>query len=414
MQYQLLPDLTADEFDSLKADIAARGVMVPVELDETGAVLDGHHRVRACAELGITDYPRIIRTGMSEDEKREHVLALNLERRHLTRIQRQELAEKLREYGWSLRRIGTKLGVHNTTVYADLENSGAGNPAPAADVVPATVTGSDGKHYPAKRRDVVTDTPRATDRALDLLAGGAEPPKSITTAADLAQASRRQAAAEREQEVKEHAAEFIPSDLLSLYHGRFQDVCAGMEPESVGLIYTDPPYGKEWLSLWDDLGLVAARLLKPGGLLVAYTGKLHFPYCLDALAANLDYHWMCAVGYQGKGATVFGRRFWGHYRPLLVFRKGEAWEHTYTDDFLYQTADRAADQALHPWAQSDFAATQYIERLSLPGEVVLDPMCGSGVFVRAAAALGRRGIGVEADADRFAVCQGLCVENADG
>ena len=34
--YQVMPDLTADEYAELKADIKARGVMVPIEFDEQG------------------------------------------------------------------------------------------------------------------------------------------------------------------------------------------------------------------------------------------------------------------------------------------------------------------------------------------------------------------------------------------
>lgn len=406
MQYQLLPDLTEEEFAALKADIAARGVMVPVELDETGAVLDGHHRVRACAELGITEYPRIIRPGMSEDEKREHVLALNLDRRHLTREQRRELVGRLRAQGWSLRRIADRLHVTDGTVRNDL--SGAQNCAPAE--APATVTGSDGKQYPAKRPSVVVNTPKQAARALELLDGGAEPAKSMATVADLSRTARRQAAAEREERVKANAEQFSPTELLQLHHGDFQTVTADMPPESVDLIFTDPPYGREWLSLWDDLGLAAARLLKPDGLLVAFTGKLHFPYCMDALSANLTYHWLCSVGYEGAGRTVFGVRFWGQWRPLLVFRKGEVRKHRYAFDFQHQPVAAAADQSLHPWAQSDFAASYYIGALSEPGDTVLDPMCGTGTFVRTAAALGRRGVGIEADASRFEVCKGLSVE----
>ena len=411
MQYQLLPDLTDEEFAALKADIAARGVMVPVELDETGAVLDGHHRVRACAELGITEYPRIIRPGMSEDEKREHVLALNLDRRHLTREQRRELVGRLRAQGWSYRRIADRLHVVPSTAHEDAK-AGVRNPTPEAES-PLTVTGSDGKHYPAKRPSVVVETPKQAARALELLDGGAEPAKPMATVADLSQAARRQAAAEREEEVKANAGQFTPTELLQLHHGDFQTVTADMPPESVDLIFTDPPYGREWLSLWDDLGLAAARLLKHDGLLVAFTGKLHFPYCMDALAANLTYHWLCSVGYEGAGRTVFGVRFWGQWRPLLVFRKGEVRKHRYAFDFQHQPVSAAADQSLHPWAQSDFAASYYIGALSEPGDTVLDPMCGTGTFVRTAAALGRRGIGIEADAIRFEVCKGLSVEASD-
>lgn len=52
--YQIMPDLTPDEYAALKADIAARGVLVPIEYDESGHILDGYHRVRICNEIGIT------------------------------------------------------------------------------------------------------------------------------------------------------------------------------------------------------------------------------------------------------------------------------------------------------------------------------------------------------------------------
>lgn len=90
--WQLLPELSAEEYEALKADIAERGVQVPVELDEHGAIFDGHHRVRACQELGITDWPRVVRAGLSDEEKIEHALRLNVLRRQLTESQRAALA----------------------------------------------------------------------------------------------------------------------------------------------------------------------------------------------------------------------------------------------------------------------------------------------------------------------------------
>lgn len=87
MSYQLLPELAADDYDRLRADIAERGVLVPVEVDEHGAILDGHHRRRIADELGI-DCPTVTRTGLAEHEKRLHAVALNLARRHLTDAQK--------------------------------------------------------------------------------------------------------------------------------------------------------------------------------------------------------------------------------------------------------------------------------------------------------------------------------------
>ena len=54
-RFQVLPDLSPDEFDALLEDIRCRGVQLPIEVTTEDEVLDGHQRLRACAELGIKD-----------------------------------------------------------------------------------------------------------------------------------------------------------------------------------------------------------------------------------------------------------------------------------------------------------------------------------------------------------------------
>ncbi len=70
----LIPPLSDDEFEALKEDIAKHGVIVPVVIDQHGAIVDGHHRVRACKELGIEDYPVIVRAYPDEDNRTEDML----------------------------------------------------------------------------------------------------------------------------------------------------------------------------------------------------------------------------------------------------------------------------------------------------------------------------------------------------
>lgn len=116
--YQLLPPLSADDYAALEADIIARGVLVPVEYDEAGNILDGHHRVAICESLGLVDWPRFVRKGLSEEDKREHARALNLSRRHLTAAQKREVIEaQLKETpSISSRAIAARFGVHHGTV----------------------------------------------------------------------------------------------------------------------------------------------------------------------------------------------------------------------------------------------------------------------------------------------------------
>ena len=161
-QYQLLRSLTTGEYDQLKESIRAHGVKVPVEYDETGKILDGHHRVKICQELGIADWPRIVRFGMSEVEKAAHILALNAARRHLTlddlaemRKRRIDLETQLRGEGQSLRAIADRAGVSHIQVRNDLGVSASG----VNQLTPELVTGKDGKAYPARKNAIVLFNP---------------------------------------------------------------------------------------------------------------------------------------------------------------------------------------------------------------------------------------------------------------
>jgi hypothetical protein len=127
--YQLLPPLSAEEYAALKVDIAVRGVLVPIEVDEAGTVLDGHHRLRAWEEVraegvAVPPYPRVVRADMSEADKVAHVLALNLARRHLEKEARVALVRRLRaETGWSAPKIAAETGLNARTVLRDLAAS---------------------------------------------------------------------------------------------------------------------------------------------------------------------------------------------------------------------------------------------------------------------------------------------------
>lgn len=118
--YQLLPPLSPEEHAALENSIVEHGVLVPVEYDEAGAILDGHHRVAICEKLGLADWPRFVRRGLSEIEKRSLSRELNFARRHLSTAQKQALiADQLRDTPTiSSRAIAARLGVDGKTVAA--------------------------------------------------------------------------------------------------------------------------------------------------------------------------------------------------------------------------------------------------------------------------------------------------------
>lgn len=89
----LFPEMQEQEFQELKQDISKHGQQVPILLYQ-GKVVDGRHRLRACAELGIV--PRFEEMVAANDAEVNHaVVSINLHRRHLTEGQRALIGARL-------------------------------------------------------------------------------------------------------------------------------------------------------------------------------------------------------------------------------------------------------------------------------------------------------------------------------
>jgi len=98
---KLLPRMSSEEFAELKTSIETEGQHYPIIVNEDLQVLDGHHRFRACNELGIEPDFEVKRF---EDKllEKKFVIEANLRRRHLNNFQLVELAVPLLEIEKSL------------------------------------------------------------------------------------------------------------------------------------------------------------------------------------------------------------------------------------------------------------------------------------------------------------------------
>src|SRR6516225_8153369 len=96
-KYRLLPPLDPETYAGLRANIALNGIQVPVVKDEKGFILDGFARAKIAGELDY-ECPSITVRGLTEQEKRSQVRALNLARRHLDNAaRRQVIADEIKE-----------------------------------------------------------------------------------------------------------------------------------------------------------------------------------------------------------------------------------------------------------------------------------------------------------------------------
>jgi hypothetical protein len=91
----LIPPVSTQEYERLKTSILEQGgLLMPIILNQDHVVLDGHHRLRACKELGIPiSYSKKDFSNKPLDELK-YVVTVNLHRRHLDEFQKAEIALK--------------------------------------------------------------------------------------------------------------------------------------------------------------------------------------------------------------------------------------------------------------------------------------------------------------------------------
>jgi ParB-like chromosome segregation protein Spo0J len=106
---KLLPQMSEEEFAELKASIKSEGQHYAIIVNEDLEVLDGHHRYRACMELGIEpDFE--VRKFDDKLLEKKFVIEANLRRRHLNNFQLVELAVPLLEIEKALAKQRQKKG----------------------------------------------------------------------------------------------------------------------------------------------------------------------------------------------------------------------------------------------------------------------------------------------------------------
>lgn len=195
---------------------------------------------------------------------------------------------------------------------------------------------------------------------------------------------------------------------IRIEHCRAADLLdtARIEPGSADLIFTDPPYPVEFADCWTELGELAVKALKPGGLLVAYTGQYTMPEALDRLrGAGLDYFWCYAVAHDGAFFRMNATHVQCGWKPLLVMRNGPGdapnWHKDFVSDGSREKSKTAAGREFDggTWQQSEAEAAYWISELSKPDGLVIDPFVGSGTTAAVCKDLGRRFAGCDVDAN---------------
>jgi 16S rRNA G966 N2-methylase RsmD len=199
---------------------------------------------------------------------------------------------------------------------------------------------------------------------------------------------------------------------------------SGIEPGSVDLLLTDPPYctdvedidafARSWLTL------ALSRIKRTGRAYVfigsypaevgAYWDAYHrpaegaAPHCLK-LDMILPWIYRNTIGPATKETYKLNWQaclyFLGPEAPAL--NCGNLTEKFSVQDF--NAPDSRFGVRVHPWQKPDDLAIRLISQATMPGQTVLDPFAGTGTFLAAAARLGRNAIGCEIDEEMLAFCR---------
>jgi hypothetical protein len=407
-----VPGASEAEDEELLQDISLRGFLTPVFIDDNFNVIDGRRKLKIAQKLGRKDFTTKILPGLSEAEKWQLAQDLNFHRRQLTKmeidqiIQRNrekipELALSLRADGKSYRMIGDKLGVSPETARKAV-NQAATVQGWTVDL-PETICGKDGKKRSAKRRmtTIYAATPKEVERAIDACQTiGNQFPNgniSVKRAERIARETERERL--REQDIgdfKDGQNDLLQGDFIT----KGQDI-----PDStVDLIFSDPPYDRESLPLWDQLGALAARVLKPSGVLISYSGCMYLNQIYPMLDHHLHYLWTAAIYHTGGKKKIYPVGLNQAWKPILIYYKPPL--HVYWPTITDMVSGGESKEH-HDWEQSIGEALHYIKAFCPRNGVLLDPMMGSGTSIIAGlqSGLGCRCIGIEIDKAAFTTAQ---------
>ncbi len=395
----LFPLMQGGEFDELVADIREHGLLEPIWLYE-GRILDGRNRWRACQVVGVEPETRCY----EGDDPVGFVVSLNLTRRHLDESQRAMVGSKLANM-----RQGSRTDLQPRANLPEVSN---GQAAELMNVSERSIKSA--KKIQSKGIPELVSKVEDGDIKVSIGADVADLPeeeqkrliglqqKAILNAAKKIRTERSR---ERRKDIEARNQAYLEearirnqmpvSGRCHLLNDDFRTV--DMMEESVDVVITDPPYGKEYIDLYASLAVFCQRVLKPGGSLLAMSGQM---WLFDVIAAlgqsGLNYQWVLAyMTPGGQSPHMFQRKINSFWKPVILMSKDHIDRDWASDVVRSDVNDN--DKRLHPWGQSESGFIQLVNKFTVPGQTVCDPMMGAGTTMIAALANGCDIVGIECD-----------------
>jgi len=380
--HALIPPLAPEELKGLESSLKSEGCRDALVIWEgENILLDGHNRLEICQINGIA-FRTTDLSFSNRNAAKMWVIRNQLARRNLKPLQRIALVRHLEA-------IMVEEAKERQKVRKG-KQPGA-TPQKSADLKPCET-----RKEMAKLAGVSHDTYTKGKKVLD---SKDEETIKKTKSGEISinkayrklekQKKQQEREASRKKAVRSHGSGH------SIITGDFREKGVEIPSNSVDLIFTDPPYNKQAVKLYDGLAEFGQRILRPGGLCLAYSGQVWFPHVLAAMREHLEYVWCFAVSFTGGQLRYRKLNLHNAWKPIVAFIKPplDCWWEPFSDLISGGKAKES-----HEWEQPEAEATYFIERLCPEKGMVVDPFCGSGTTLVAAKRLGRNFVGFEIDA----------------
>jgi len=415
----LIPPLQKEERDQLEANIKAEGCRDPLTVWE-GTLMDGHNRHEICTRLNIP-FKTVEISFPDRSHAVEWIIRNQFGRRNLAAYDRGSLALRLDDV-LAKRNEEKRKATEGRPSKEDLaklakakeeSDKAAENALEDVKDIPRSMPTYDraslaikvGKELAFKKMPVSLATKTRSERsdrqrdvgeAAGISGSTVAKIKKINEAVEQGKVDqatiqkirtgdtsinrvvrdlKESAAKERIEVIKAEAVKKLVS-VNDIILGDFREKADEIPDNSVDLIFTDPPYDRAAIKLFDGLGEFAAKKLRPGGSLVFYLGQIQLPSALEILSKHLRYWWCCSCYHSGP--TLLRMNEYGivnGWKPILWFVKESRGD---KETFINDVATGTKEKSHHEWQQAEAEALYFIEKLTKPGDFVVDPFCGGG------------------------------------
>lgn len=407
---RLRKTLDAAKVDALADSIAQIGLLQPIVVTHKGALVAGRHRLEACRKLKL-EWVDVNVVPEDADALTVELAEIdeNLVRAELTELERGE---------HNARRKEIYLELHPETKHVT-ERGGPGrghktsdNVSPVSFSVDAAAkTGQSvrsvqrstkvGEDITPEARDAIRETKTADNQAELLRLAALEQKQQLRAAQKIAAGEAKTVAEAVEQlapppapvpapepEPEPPAAEpGVLPETITLICGDWREEMEKLPEASVDLIFTDPTKYRVVPETYAELARLAARVLKPNGSLVCYVPNGSLPETLTAMGEHLTYWWTVAAHTGGSAERLTAKNVLAEWRPLVWFVRDGVREGGWVlPDFTRQGGQ-----------QEEAPAWSAIDRLTEPGETVLDPFMNMATTLVVAHKLKRTSVGIDAD-----------------